>query len=153
MIEETQLSAPQRKALVDMLNDGYSDNVFTRAKKKYQNARKTLESKHILALAKEKGFDKLLVEVESLQSKLRDAKEKIKHSGFSVSDGGAFALSYDAPDSWSEDMDDAIDEELGAEDEVLEPFQLARVKIWTVRTAEEADRIFEPLLKFAVAVK
>ena len=154
MKEETQLSVPQRKALVGLLDDGYGpENVFRRAKKKYQQVRSSLKKQHILNLAKEKGVDKLLAEVRALQSKLVTAREDLDSSGFLVASDGTFGLSYKAPDSWNTDMDDAIDEELGTEDELLEPFELARVKLWTVRTTEEADKIFEPLLNFAVSVK
>lgn len=153
MKEGTALSAPQRKALVDLLQDGYTDNVFTRAKKKYNGVRSSLESQHIQNLAKEQGADKLLAEVNQLKSKLKKAEEELSTSGFSVDKGGTFALSCDAPDSWSEDMDEALDTELGTSEEILRPFEIARVKLWTVATAEEADKIVEPLLSFEVSVK
>lgn len=144
-----QFTQPQRKALADMLKEW--GDVWSRASKKYDGARKSLKSALVRKVAQENGADKLFVEVRQLKSKLESAEKHLSDAGFRVTSGGDFEFNYNAPDPWDESVERQLDKELGTKDEVLtRPFDAARVKLWTVATAEEAETLVEPLLNFEV---
>lgn len=147
MEKQATLSLPQRKALVAMLEQkDWSECLWRRIKRKHEAARESVMAGFVKQLATEKGADKLLTEVTLLQTKLRKAEDDLTLAGFRVDSHGRFALGDAAPDSWSEQIENRVDKELGISlDNLSERFETAALKLWTVETAEQAHQIVEEL--------
>jgi hypothetical protein len=166
MKEGTQLTQPQRKALVDMLGMGYSDVIWSRARSKYEEIRSDLFDSFIREAAEKNQSTQDIIatifrlkaaerKVETILQNakvdLAEAQGKLKAFGFRLSDGGNLSLSSDCPDALKQSIDKRVDKELGTREQVLEiPFEIARLKLLTVATSEEAEKLVEPLLNFEV---
>jgi hypothetical protein len=150
--QEVYLPQPRRAELLRLIaKDG---DVWDRARDKYNEARNSLKSAFVQAMAKERGVDKVLGEVAKLKSQLKKAEQEIELSCFEVDGDGDFDLRYDAPHEWHQRLSDQLDEKLGTKSEVLErPFEHARLQLLMVQTAQQAAEVVEPLLNFEVRVK
>lgn len=149
-MNETTLTQPQRKGLVDMLNQhGYMDNsVWCRAKEKYEETRSSFTHSLIVDYAKNGKLTDLMREFRTIQ-------EKLLASGIVLDEEGEFTYGGNAAGRDLRKIHDKeADKKLGTLDEVLTlPFEMARIRLLTVSTAEEAQKVVEPLVKFAVTVK
>jgi hypothetical protein len=161
MKEPTQLTQPQRKALVDMLVETHYDGIWSRARRQYEAVRDSLKETLIKDWVQKYGVKDSIDNINQLRSKarraehdLKEAEEKLQAAGFSIADDGSVSFSRMAPDSMKESLEQRIDRELGTREEVLtRPFEAARLRLLTVATADEAEKIVEPLLNFEVKVK
>jgi len=149
-MNQTTLTQPQRKGLVDMLNQhGYMDNsVWRRAKDKYEETRSSLTRSLIVDFAKNGKLTDLMREFRTIQ-------EKLLASGIVLDEEGEFTYAGNAAGRDLRTVHDKeADRKLGTIDEVLTlPFEMARIRLLTVSTAEEAQTVLEPLVKFEVTVK
>jgi hypothetical protein len=149
-MKETTLNQSQRKGLVDMLNQhGYRDNsVWCRAKDKYEEARSSFTRSLIEDYAKTGKLTDLMREFRTIQ-------EQLLASGIVLDEAGEFTY---ADNSAGSDLrrihEKEADKKLGTLDKVLTlPFEMARIRLLTVWTAEEAQQILEPLVNFEMTVK
>ena len=168
MKEGTQLTQPQRTALLKLIASDYSGEIWNRARDKYNEIRDSLEE----ALIKEwvQKYDaqnsidyvrqartqatKAKHDLETATTAVSEAEAQLARVGFNLSDDGAVTLSRRAPGSMKSDLEKHLDKELGTKEQVLaKSFDLARLKLLTVATAEEAEAIVEPLLNFELKVK
>lgn len=146
----TQLTQPQRKALSDMLKEW--GDVWNRASKKYDSARNSRKESIIRELAGD-GVAKTKDSILALRTKLQVAEDELTHLGFELDSGGSLDL-VSGSSRFGDALRTRLDAEVGTKDEVLtRAFDTARVKLLLVATAEEAEKIVEPLLNFEVKVK
>src|ERR1700689_2855102 len=162
MTEVKQLTQPQRKALLEMLSTGYNGEIWSRARSKYDEIRSSLKNSYVREFAEKSPAVKSLAasiirlrgEVNKVETMLQTAKvdlvatkDKLKAYGLDLSSSDEFELRYDAPDQLSESIDKRINKELGTKEQVLTlPFETARLKLLTVASSEEAEKIVEPFL-------
>ena len=93
-------------------------------------------------------------DLQKTRTAASEAEARLAAVGFELSSEGVVTLNWEAPDSLSSDLKKRLDKELGTKEQVLaKPFNLARLKLLTVATAEEAEKIVEPLLNFEVKAK
>ncbi len=163
-----QLTQPQRTALLKLIVSNYDGEIWARARNKYDEIRDSLEE----ALIKEwvQKFDanesidrvrqaraqatKAEHDLQKATTAVSETEAELARVGFDLSDDGSVSLSRRAPSSMKSDLEKHLDKELGTKEQVLaKPFDLARLKLLTVATAEEAEAIVEPLLNFEVKVK
>jgi hypothetical protein len=147
-----KLSDSQRTALEKKLVTNYSGDIWGKARDKYSEARSSRRQ----ALIKESLPDdarKMADGIIALRSKLVPLKEDFSAKGFKVDDDGDIEILHEER-SFGKTIEKQLDSELGTLEEVVtRPFDLARVKILLVTTAEEAEKIIEPLLNFDVKAK
>jgi hypothetical protein len=168
MTEGTQLTQPQRKALVDMISESYSCPIWCRAKEQYDETRDTLSRSFVQEMTQENGvkssidgLHQLREQVQTVKRQLDEATSAVSDSekrlaalGFELEDDGSITLSRRAPDALKSSIEKRLDKALGTKEQVLtRPFTAARLKLLTVATPEEAEKIVEPLLNFEVTVK
>lgn len=147
----TQLTQPQRKALVEMIAK-YSGDVWDRAKDKYEHARASRKEAVIREVAGD-GVTKAKDTLRSLRVKIKAAEDALGQFGFELDDDGDLELTSRSS-RLGKTVEERLDAEVGSRKQVLEqPFERARVKLLLAVTAEEAERIVEPLLNFEVNVK
>jgi len=158
-MNQTMLTVPQRKALVALLAiDNWSDGLWKSAKKTYEDTR----SKRKTALIRESLKPEMAELIDTIESCRKEIDAQVEQAaglesqllkrGLVLLDDGDVSLTSKSP--LSKTVEKRLDEELGSTDEVLtRPFESARARLWTVATAEEAERILEPFLKFAVKGK
>ncbi len=158
-MQQNTLTVPQRKAITDIVfgKDRWSDCLWKTAKNTYEAARNSRK----LALVQESSKDvKELVdeiikgreEVEALNAAESELMQRLNKRGFSLDSDGD--LDIRSSSSLYKIIEQRLDQELGTEDEVVDSqFERAKVKIWTVATPEEADKLIEPFLNFEVKVK
>jgi hypothetical protein len=149
-MNQTTLTQSQRKDLVDMLNQhGYMNNsVWCRAKEKYEETRSSLTRSLIADYVKSGKLSHLVWDYRAL---------KLKLLAVGVFPDEAGEVTY-ANNAAGRDLrkvhEEKADKKLGTIDEVLTlPFEMARIRLLTVSTAEEAQKVLEPLVKFEVTVK
>jgi hypothetical protein len=146
----TQLTQPQRKALSDLLRDW--GDVWNRAKAKYEEARASRKEAIIQEVAGN-GIAKTKDNILALRAKIRSAEDELRQLGFELDDDGELDL-ISRSSHIAETIEQRLDAEVGTKDAVFtRAFDNARVKLLLVATAEEAEQIVEPLLKFEVKVK
>ena len=144
-----QLTAPQRKGLIDSL--GEYGEIFSRARRKFEDARNAAKDGLVQAIAKEEGADKLFGDYKKLKAELDGVERRLDEIGFDADGNGHFTFNYNTPRSWHQRVEDALEDAFGTRQQVLDPiFETARVKLWLAATAEEAENIVEPLLNFEV---
>jgi len=157
-MENTILTAPQRKVLADMLKVNHWDDCLWKiAKKKYDAVRN--KRKSALIRESSKTVKDLLEQLQTVQQQIDQLEQgKIEASlalskrGFTVDDDGDVDVEISSP--LYKSLKKRLDDELGTIDDVVNlPFERARIKLWTVATPEEAERILEPFLNFEVKTK
>ena len=152
LFRSIKLSDSQRTALEKKLVTNYSGDIWGKARDKYSEARSSRRQ----ALIKETLPDdarKMAHGIIALRSKLVPLKEDFSAKGFKVDDDGDIEILHEER-SFGKTIEKQLDSELGTLEEVVtRPFDLARVKILLVTTAEEAEKIIEPLLNFDVKAK
>ncbi len=158
-MNEATLTTPQRKALVDMLAmDDWKDCLWRSAKKQYEETRNSKKLALVRQTAKKEItdlIDSILSGRErksAIEDELNDFERRLSKLGFSLDDEGEMSINSSSP--LRKVIDKRLDDELGTTDEVLtRRFEAAKFKLWTVPTAEEAERILEPFLNFQLKVK
>lgn len=154
-MEKPTLTVPQRKALVELLQtDRWSECLWKAAKEKYEDTR-NLRRKDLVRESSG-AVGELVEELISLREKISALKEKvIEHDdslarrGFSVDADGGLSVRSSSP--LYKTIEQELDGELGTLESVVTlPFKRAAAKLWTVATAEEADKLVEPFLDFKV---
>ena len=96
---------------------------------------------------------KLAADIVSLKDKLETLESQLSERRFSIDSDNEIEV-LDSNKRFAGALERRLDEELGTSEEVLtRPFETAQVKLLTVATAEEAEKIVEPLLNFEVKVK
>jgi hypothetical protein len=150
MNEGTQLTQPQRKALVDMLKPW--GDVWERAKKRYEATRDSRTEAIIQEVAGD-GIAKAKDSVLALRNQTQAAEDELRTIGFELDSEGSLSL-VSRSSRISRTIESRLDAEVGTQDAVLtRPFDEARIKLLLVASAEEAEKIIEPLLNFEVKVK
>ncbi|MGA2269060.1 MAG: hypothetical protein ABSH44_11380 [Bryobacteraceae bacterium] len=151
MNEATKLSDSQRTALAKQLAN-YTGDIWEKAKDKYSKARSSRKQ----ALITESLPDdarKMADGIVALRAKLVPLEDDFRAEGFEVDDDGDIEILC-GDRRFGKMIEKKLDSELGTLEEVVtRPFDLARVKILLVATAEEAEKIIEPLLNFEVKAK
>ena len=146
-----KLSDSQRTALEKKLAN-YSGEIWDKARDKYSDARSSRRQ----ALIKESLPDdvkKMADGIIALRAKLVPLEEDFSAKGFKFDDDGDIEILHEER-RFGKTIEKQLDSELGTLEEVVtRPFALARVKILLVATAEEAEKIIEPLLNFEVQAK
>lgn len=169
MKEASQLTQPQRSALVAMIEMNYSGEIWNRAKNKYDEIRSSLFDSFARESAEKiQGTKDLIAGIQRLRAEIRNAqlilkhsnvdleaaKEKLRAVGLLLLDDGNLSISNECPDDLEQSIVKRVNKELGTREQVLiVPFESARLKLLTVATSEEAEKIIEPLLNFEVKVK
>jgi hypothetical protein len=167
MTAATQLTQPQRKALVDMISDSYSCPIWCRAKEEYDEARDALSRSFVQEMIQKNGAKRSIDGLRQLREQVRtvqrqldeatsavsDSEKRLAAQGFELEQDGSITLSRRAPDALKSSLEKRLDKALGTKEQVLtRPFTAARLRLLTVATAEEAEKIVEPLLNFEVKV-
>jgi hypothetical protein len=148
--ETQQLTQPQRKALADMLRQW--GDVWSRAQKKYEETRTSRKEAIIREVAGD-GIIKAKDSIISLRTKVQAAEDELRQLGFEL-DGDEVLDLTSNNSRLARTIERRLDAEVGTKDEVLtRSFDAARIKLLLVASAEEAEKIVEPLLNFEVAVK
>jgi len=148
--ETQQLTQPQRKALADMLKEW--GDVWSRAQRKYEATRTSRKGAIIRDVAGD-GITKAKDNIVSLRARVQAAEDELKQLGFELDDEGTLDLTSSSS-RLARTIERRLDAEVGTKDEVLtRPFDTARIKLLLVATAEEAEKIVEPLLNFEVRIK
>ena len=81
----------------------------------------------------------------ALTSPTADVSLIVCSAGISVDSNGDWEVKASSP--LYQSIEKSLDEQVGTiEDVVTLPFERARVKLWTVATAAEAERLLEPFL-------
>ena|SRR5579864_9510957 len=148
--ETQQLTQPQRKALADILKEW--GNVWSRANTKYEETRTSRKEAIIQEVAGD-GITKAKDNILSLRAKVQAAEDELKQLGFELDDEDQLDL-VSSSSRLARTIERRLDAEVGTKHEVLtRPFDTARIKLLLVASAEEAEKIVEPLLNFEVKVK
>jgi hypothetical protein len=163
-----QFTQSQRTALLNLIACNYGGEIWNRARSKYDEIRDSLEESLIKEWVQKYSAKDLIDSVHQLRAQAAKAERDLEKArtavseaeaslakvGFDLSDDGSVTLSRRAPGSIMSDLEKRLDKELGTKEQVLaKPFDLARLKLLTVATAEEAEKIVEPLLNFEVKAK
>jgi hypothetical protein len=147
--ETQQLTQPQRKALTDMLKEW--GDVWKRAQNEYEETRTSRKEMIIREVAGDE-ISKTNDSILSLRAKVQAAEDDLKQLGFELDGEGALDL-VSSSSRLARTIERRLDAEVGTKDEVLtRSFNTARIKLLLVPSAEEAEKIVEPLLNFEVAV-
>lgn len=128
---------------------GYGNNaVWSRAKDQYEEARSSFTRSLLADYAKNGKLTDLMREYQAIQ-------EKLLANGIVLDDEDEFTYADNAAGRDLRKMHDKeADKKLGTLDKVLTlPFEMARIRLLTVSTAEEAQQIVEPLVNFEMTVK
>lgn len=150
--EVNHLSDAQRKALVALVTTNYSSDIWSRARRKYDEFRSSRKQAMIKELMPD-DVRKLAADIVSLKDKLETLESQLSERRFSIDSDNEIEV-LDSNKRFAGALERRLDEELGTSEEVLtRPFETAQVKLLTVATAEEAEKIVEPLLNFEVKVK
>jgi hypothetical protein len=148
--ETQQLTQPQRNALADMLKEW--GDVWNRAQKKYEEARTSRKEAIIREVAGD-GVAKVKDNILSLRTKVQVAEDELRQLGFVLDDEGVLDL-VSSSSRLERTIERRLNAEVGTKDQVLtRRFDTARIKLLLVASAEEAEKLVEPLLNFEVAVK
>jgi hypothetical protein len=148
--ETQQFTQPQRKALSDLLKEW--GDVWSRAQRKFEGTRTSRKEAIIREVAGD-GITKAKENLLSLRAKVQVAEDELRQLGFELDDDGVLDL-ISSSSRLAKTIERRLDAEVGTKDEVLtRPFDAARIKLLLVASAEEAEKIVEPLLNFEVAVK
>jgi len=148
--ETQQLTQPQRNALAEMLKEW--GDVWNRAQKKYEETRTSRKEAIIREVAGD-GIIKAKDNIVSLRNKMQAAEDELRQLGFEL-DGDEVLDLTSSSSRLARSIERRLDAEVGTKDEVLtRAFGTARIKLLLVASAEEAEKIVEPLLNFEVAVK
>ena len=148
--ETQQLTQPQRNALAEMLKEW--GDVWNRAQKKYEETRTSRKEAIIREVAGD-GIIKAKDNIVSLRNKMQAAEDELRQLGFEL-DGDEVLDLTSSSSRLARSIERRLDAEVGTKDEVLtRSFNTARIKLLLVPSAEEAEKIVEPLLNFEVAVK
>ena len=148
--ETQQFTQPQRKALSDLLKEW--GDVWSRAQRKFEGTRTSRKEAIIREVAGD-GITKAKENLLSLRAKVQVAEDELRQLGFELDDDGVLDL-ISSSSRLAKTIERRLDAEVGTKHEVLtRPFDAARIKLLLVASAEEAEKIVEPLLNFEVAVK
>lgn len=92
-------------------------------------------------------------ESQTLRAKVQTAEDELRQLGFELDDEGVLDSTFSSS-RLARTIERRLVAEVGTKDEVLtRSVDRARIKLLLVASAEEADKIVEPLLNFEVAVK
>lgn len=158
-MNQATFTVPQRKALIELLDkDNYRHGLWIVAKNKYDEARSSKKQAFIRASVN-KEIQNLIDDITScrdelhqMEADLSNMTEELTKRGFSLEDDGEISVESRSPISKA--IEKRLDDELGSFEEVLtKPFETARVKLWSVETAEEAEKLMGPFLNFEVKVQ
>jgi hypothetical protein len=140
-----KFSDSQRKALVQELKENYN-TLRCRAREKYEKARNSLLQSLIRGEAEKKGFLPLIDEILACRTKIQDSEHALAKYGIEVDtdDELGFVSGETAP--FRRTLEKRADKELGTLDALLAKFDSAAVKIWTVSSAETAEKLISELL-------
>jgi hypothetical protein len=154
-MEETtkiKLSDSQRTALEKKLLANYTGDIWEKARDKYYEAR-SLRKQVLIKESLPDDVQKMADGIIALRAKLVPLEEDFSAKGFKFDDDGDIEILHEER-RFGKTIEKQLDSELGTLEEVVtRPFALARVKILLVATAEEAEKIIEPLLNFEVQAK
>jgi hypothetical protein len=152
---QNALTVPQRKALVGMLvTDHWGDCLWKTARNKYDGVRNSRKKE----LVRESSgsartlldeLDSVGKKLETLEARRDELNGELSGLGFSLDSDGDLSVKSSSP--LYRQIESELDGELGTfESVVTVPFKRAQAKLWTVATAEEADKLVEPFLSFEV---
>jgi hypothetical protein len=156
---QNTLTVPQRRALIDLLSgrNSWEDSLRKSAKAAYETIRSTRRLEMVRE-ASEKVKDllddlgRVRKEIKVLEEEESDTMVALNKRGFSVDSSGDITINSGS--SIRKSIEHKLDGELGTLEDVIDlPIERAKVKIWTVATAEEADNLLEPFLNFEVKSK
>lgn len=127
-------------------------DVWNSAQKKYEE---TCTSRKDAIIREDAGDGIIMAKdnIVSLRTKMQAAEDELRQLGFEL-DGDQVLDLTSSRSRLARTIERRLDAEVGTKDEVLtRAFGTARIKLLLVATAEEAEKIVEPLFNFEVAVK
>ncbi len=127
-------------------------DVWNRAQKKYEETRTSRKEAIIQEVAGD-GVAKAKDNILALRTKVQAAEDELRQLGFVLDDEGMLDL-ISSSSRLERTIERRLDAEVGTKDKVLtRRFDTARIKLLLVASAEEAEKLVEPLLNFEVTVK
>lgn len=138
----------QRKALLDFVRV-YGD-AYDRARDAYRAARVSLTDSMIREAAERKGWLPAINSLADLKENITRAEGELSKYGVTIDDEGHAEFVHGSPSPFRQHLEAKISEKIGDESDVRQSFADAQAKLLTVESAEEAAKIVEPLINFAV---
>jgi hypothetical protein len=140
----------QRKALLDFVRV-YGD-AYDRARDAYRSARVSLTDSMIREEAGRKGWLPAINGLADLKENLTHAEAEVAKYGVTLDEEGHAEFVSGSTSPLRLYLASKISEKIGDESDVRQSFADAQAKLLTVESAEEAAKIVEPLINFAVKV-
>lgn len=141
----------QRKALLDFVRV-YGD-AYDRARDAYRSARVSLTDTMIREEAERKGWLSTINSLAKLKQGITFAEADLAKFGVTLDEEGNVEFVSGTTSPFRAHLESKISEKIGDESDVRQSFADAQAKLLTVESADEAARIVEPLINFAVQVK
>jgi hypothetical protein len=140
----------QRKALLDFVKV-YGD-AFDRAQDTYRSSRASLTDSMIREEAGRKGWLPVINKLAELKENITHAEAELAKYGVDIDEGGRAEFASGSTSPFRLHLESKIGEKIGDESDVRQSFADAQAKLLTVESADEAAKIVQPLINFAVKV-
>jgi hypothetical protein len=140
----------QRKALLDFVRV-YGD-AYDRARDSYRATRVSLTDSMIREEAGRKGWLPVITKLADLKENVTRTEAELAKYGVDLDEEGRAEFASGSTSPFRLYLASKISEKIGDESDVRQSFADAQAKLLTVESAEEAARIVQPLINFAVKV-
>jgi hypothetical protein len=140
----------QRKALLDFVRV-YGD-AYDRARDAYRATRVSLTDSMIREEAGRKGWLPVITKLADLKENVTRTEAELATYGVDLDEEGRAEFASGSTSPFRLYLASKISEKIGDESDVRQSFADAQAKLLTVESAEEAARIVQPLINFAVKV-
>ena len=140
----------QRKALLDFVRV-YGD-AYDRARDAYRATRVSLTDSMIREEAGRKGWLPVITKLADLKENVTRTEAELATYGVDLDEEGRAEFANGSTSPFRLYLASKISEKIGDESDVRQSFADAQAKLLTVESAEEAARIVQPLINFAVKV-
>jgi hypothetical protein len=126
-------------------------DVWNSAQKKYEETR-TSRKEAIIREVAGYGIIEATDNIVSLRTETQVAEDELRQLGFELDGDQVLDLTSSSSRlAWT--IERRLDAEVGTKEVLTPAFGTARIKLLVVASAEEAEKIVEPLFNFEVAVK
>ena len=140
----------QRKALLDFVK--VYGEAYDRARDAYRATRVSLTDTMIREAAERKGWLPVINQVAELKENITRAEAELARYGVEIDENGRAEFASGCPSPFRLYLEAKIGEKIGDESDVRQSFADAQAKLLTVESADEAAKIVQPLINFAVKV-